>query len=604
MWGWLSGHGARGHGAARRSVAVALVAVVLGSLAITGEAAAAQSTTQYTYVSSSTATTSSGNLAMFRTGPDIASGTTVTAQVTLSAITSGAWKAIMRCYTGAGNTGVYTDFPGVDKTGAATSTIGAICYGLSAASYIYTNTASTNLTVTSQLLVVTVNDPTAAPSAAPTAGPLPTGAVGTPAPTAPPDTGSFDAECGDGQFSVPDATHMYCHYSSNAGEEGGANNAAGPLCRAGWTLQGTCKVNGAGNMSVAGAAVSSRGIWITQGVVSETDWFVGWLGVKAEYAVDCNNASGDQSCNGTTVLVDVFYYDAFGGLISSGGDTYTYTGSSGQFTGSGPYITAPAAARHVTMTVAVTFGAATLSGTSTSFNHVSAVALRITFDPADVLVDNGPVRCPDGTVKPAGPEQYPGQLCRGHMGTGTVDAGGNPVCGPVSGDCTKPFIGAAGLPQCTAPTSSINPLDWFGWLGCLLSIIPTLVYNVAVVPVMNLLIDMFFAGQTMGIEWAAFQADVGTRFPVSWVGPLTDAATGAMGDLDGGGSLPTTVHVFGVTFSPYVGAGSVTDPLVTWRPVLVSMAWLWFVFFAIKRVGAFVGSGGGSHVSIDNPGPG
>lgn len=444
---------------------------------------------------------------------------------------------------------------------------------------------------------------------APTAGPLPTPASPSGPPTAPPVTGTIEDEiCVDGVLDVVDADHTMCIYSGTAADEGGAGADTGALCRLGWTLTYWCRVNSAGRMAAPLGPDGGYGLLEQNGAVASV-YQPGSLGVQVQFHLVCRDATGAKSCEDFSVSFGVRYWSASGSLVGVLQDGFV-VGAAGYGTCNSctivqsGYFTIPAGVARVGGWVAVA-----PSGTgvqdSDDFNHILVVSLKFSFDAGDSFTSGLQHRCQDGSLPQPGPRTdgsgsgiCPEDAQGRNPGTGAL------VCGPISHDCTKPFIGPAGLPVCDAPTTSINPLDWFGWLGCLLTIIPVTVYNVAVVPLINVLIDLLFAGEVMGQEWAAFQLDMSVRFPISWVGPVTTSLSTAFDDIDGGGDLPPTMTVFGQTLSPYEGAGSVTDPLIPYRPIMVSLAWLWFVVFAVKRVGAFLGSGGGTHVSIANAGPG
>jgi len=612
MWRFIS---KRGTGRSVLAVGLAVVLCVVGFPWISPAAAA--TSTAYVLVSASSSCTSAPTNANFgsstNTTPcksslpgavgnpvDIVPGTTITANANVTN-NPGTWKAVIRCHSG----GAAYDTAGADKAGANTSTVTATCYGDRASMYVYTNTSGATVTANDVRLVVTVVDVTAppvTPSPAPTAAPLPTGAVGTPVPTAPPDI-EFDDMCGDGAFSVPDADHMKCHYGADAEQdEGGSYTEEGPLCRSGWLRTiSLCRVED-GTVDKIGVVTTVGGsVWLMQSEGVRADWMVGAFGVQVHWYMVCNTTSGDHDCDGITVNASVAFWSSTGGLLGSAGDIIVAgAGEDDDWIGFTGYFSEPEGTTYVTVDLAVSIPASFGTFDTDSFTYVSAVAIQWTFDPEATVTDNGPSRCPDGSIR------YQGPTLGGQQGwcpgDGTYDGSGGVVCGPLSGDCTKPFIGSDGLPTCNAPTSSINPLDWFGWLGCLLSIIPALLWSEAVVPLLNVFIDLLVAGDVIGPRWALFKSEMDTRFPISWIGPVAATIETAYDDIETGGDLPASLTVFGRTLSPYAGAGSITEPLAAFRPIQVSIIWLWFVIFVVKRLGAFVGSGGGSHVSIDNAG--
>lgn len=189
----------------------------------------------------------------------------------------------------------------------------------------------------------------------------------------------------------------------------------------------------------------------------------------------------------------------------------------------------------------------------------------------------GEVGNPDGL--PTGPEggDDPGECLPGE------------VPGPLSGEC-KQGVGYQTPGACASPWPSLNPLDYFAWLGCILSNIPVWVAN-ALAWIANMILDLFIPGEGLGPMLDEFFAGVRERAPFGWVEQATDAVSAGL--TASAITVDTSFNLAGFTVNvPLYDAASSLAP---YRGVVLAF-FLFAVVLAILRSlrGAMgVGGGGG-----------
>lgn len=93
-----------------------------------------------------------------------------------------------------------------------------------------------------------------------------------------------------------------------------------------------------------------------------------------------------------------------------------------------------------------------------------------------------------------------------------------PVCGLLSGDCDKPFIAPAYVPQCFTPTDALDAVGWLAYIGCLVGVMPAVIWNVAIGAV-NAIIDLVIPAR-LDDSWDYMIESFTSRAVFAWIAPL------------------------------------------------------------------------------------
>jgi len=146
----------------------------------------------------------------------------------------------------------------------------------------------------------------------------------------------------------------------------------------------------------------------------------------------------------------------------------------------------------------------------------------------------------------------------GTGGSGGSGDGGDCVPGPLSGLC-KPGLGVYGNGgDCAYPDGSLNPLDYFGWIGCLVATIPVALANLGQW-IINAFLDLFIPSAATTDAIGTFLETLSATFPFSIFGDVLaslDGGGGSVGSLPdipimGGGSVPFPTSEISSVVGPY-----------------------------------------------------
>lgn len=130
------------------------------------------------------------------------------------------------------------------------------------------------------------------------------------------------------------------------------------------------------------------------------------------------------------------------------------------------------------------------------------------------------------------PGTTPNAACPGNP---TFDPNtGQQVCGPLSGDCDKPFLAPVFVPHCDPPENPLNAVGWLSYIGCLVEAMFSHILNVAIMAV-NAIIDLLFPG-TIDDALESLDTTVKSRAVFAWVTPLQAELDAALEP----GSAPVT----------------------------------------------------------------
>jgi len=225
-------------------------------------------------------------------------------------------------------------------------------------------------------------------------------------------------------------------------------------------------------------------------------------------------------------------------------------------------------------------GCNTPNQTPTRFTHVDSIEAFVYTDSTPSGADPNAIACPD----PHAP------ACVTVPGT-TDPNTGLLICGPLSGDCSKPFVSPIAINACVAPGTAdpLGAVQWLSYIACLIGNVGGLLYNAITVPILNVLIDLWFPGAGLGQAVQSFRDEVGGRAPFSWIFAFTDQISGAIAAPDAGDSLPTSVELYGHTVEVGDGMAAVTDRFADFRPWLTVLVWLYFAWWVFQEIQGWLG---------------
>ena len=170
-----------------------------------------------------------------------------------------------------------------------------------------------------------------------------------------------------------------------------------------------------------------------------------------------------------------------------------------------------------------------------------------------------------------------------------MPGGGGTVypCGdaPISGYC-KPGIQVVG--ECLSPWPSLNPLDYFNWMGCEISGIPAALANI--------IVDLFEPHTDLGASFGGLQETVDTKAPFGFFSQLSGAVTSS---LEGSGAGAAAAGALTLTIAGQhmdVGLGPISGYLSPYRDVFAAIVVLVGLLAIVRSVmgGVGAGSSGGS----------
>jgi hypothetical protein len=146
---------------------------------------------------------------------------------------------------------------------------------------------------------------------------------------------------------------------------------------------------------------------------------------------------------------------------------------------------------------------------------------------------------------------------------GGVTGPGTCVPAPLSHGC-KLGVGYGNGPVCIGPWPSLNPLDYFGWIGCLISSIPQAIAN-ALTWAVNVIIDLIVPGPGLAVQWNSFLAFCNTKAPFGWMAQVLGAINTGMLAAASGVAIPP-MHIAGQTVT--VTFTGMLAPLIPYRTII------------------------------------
>jgi hypothetical protein len=212
---------------------------------------------------------------------------------------------------------------------------------------------------------------------------------------------------------------------------------------------------------------------------------------------------------------------------------------------------------------------------------------------------SAPTASPSGSGSAGGGPDFgegtDGVIPHGLPGEGTgdnTDANGN-VCadgqfvGPISHQCKDGGTGYGGLPVCPAP-DGFNPLDWLGYIGCVLGQIPTMIAN-ALAWIMNAILDLFIPSDDPLLVFTAVSIVADTKVPFGWVSQVNDALA-TVGSTSATVDTSFTVAGFTVNVPLYSSLAGVAP----YRGLIAGIFILIMVLAVARTLRGALGVGGGS----------
>lgn len=162
------------------------------------------------------------------------------------------------------------------------------------------------------------------------------------------------------------------------------------------------------------------------------------------------------------------------------------------------------------------------------------------------------------------------------------------VCGPLSGDCSKPFLSYVPIGYCNPVSGALDVVGWLALAACLISLIPAYIQN-AVIFVINSLIDLLLPGLVFW-QWVIEQREaIEARAPFAWLGLARDAVEASLEAAAAGDALPASVTMYGHTISVAPMIVDVTAFFIPYRGWLVALLYIGFGWWLMNELLAFVG---------------
>jgi hypothetical protein len=156
------------------------------------------------------------------------------------------------------------------------------------------------------------------------------------------------------------------------------------------------------------------------------------------------------------------------------------------------------------------------------------------------------------------------------------------VCGPLSGDCAKPWLAPVYIPACEPPTSALDAAGWLAQIACYVMNLPAVIANVAIMAV-NVIIDLLVPGRIDdAIEYT--RNAIETRAIFAWVGAVGDAASGAFAEAGSSPVAFSTITFGSIEIEPGDAVSQAMAKLAPYRGILLAILLVGIVLKARDRV--------------------
>jgi hypothetical protein len=177
--------------------------------------------------------------------------------------------------------------------------------------------------------------------------------------------------------------------------------------------------------------------------------------------------------------------------------------------------------------------------------------------------------------------------------SGAPGAGYDPVsgtagaCGPITGDCSKPFIGYLALNTCVTPDGALDVVGWLSYIACLVGNVPTWIIN-AIIWGLNGLIDALFPSNDWLVAIGEDMDAIGERPPFVWIATVQEGISGALTAPSAAG-LPVSNTIYGVSVDTGGILALAAETAAPWRGWLVALVRLGYMYWLFSETLAFLG---------------